>query len=549
VRVPLSRRHLLAGSAAAAGLAVLGSSGTSWATGGDTLDRSRRFRHPDSLPDPHRPAGTADPKIPIDHVVVLMMENHSFDNYFGMLPRLGQPRADGFSFDRHGKPRDVNPTTGGDIRAFRMPTVCQEEHEPNQDWDATHLSIAHGKMTGFVKASGDVAMGYWDDADLPYYYSLAKTFTLANRWFCSAPCQTYPNRRFLMAGTAYGLVSSLVPSPTDPPPANGTIFDRLNAHGLSWKNYFTDLPQTALIPSVAENNPTHLSPIATFFTDAAAGTLPAVSYVDPDFGIADVIGGLVPGQPVPKDLRAQGGDEENPQNIRIGAAFAASVINAVIGSPAWHRTLLVWLYDEHGGYYDHVPPPAAIAPDSIKPVLGDQTAPGGYNIYGPRVPAVVVSPWARRHSVTNVVHDHTSILAFIEQKWNLPALTRRDANANSLLDFLDLRKPSLLEPPALAKPADPVAADLKCSTKDPDRPVVKGSAPKSPKRPKPTASPSPPSGSHHGGDGTQRPSAGAVVAGGELDKTGGDPLAIPALGAVAAAATARLALRRNDPAN
>ena len=533
---------MLVGSAAAAGLTVLGSSGTAWAGGAGLPGRAQHPRRPGSLPDPSRPAGTADPKIPIDHVVVLMMENHSFDNYFGMLPRLGQPQADGFRFNRHGKPTDTNPTKGGVIRAFPMPTVCQEEHEPNQSWDATHTSVAGGRMDGFVTASGDVAMGYWDDRDLPFYYSLAKHFTLANRWFCSAPCQTYPNRRFLMAGTAYGLVASVIPGPNDPPPPHGTIFDRLNAYGLSWKNYFTDLPQTALIPSVAKTNASHLAPIATFFTDAAAGTLPAVSYVDPDFGIADVIGGLPPGQPVPESARAQGGDEENPQNIRIGAAFSAAVINAVLDSPAWKRTLLVWLYDEHGGYYDHVPPPAAVAPDSIQPVLGDQTAPGGYDIYGPRVPAVVVSPWSRPHAVTNVVHDHTSILAIIEQKWNLPALTRRDANAHSLLDFLDFRKPALLDPPTLAKPADPVEADLRCSTKAPHRPV----------QPRPTSTSGKPkrgsgghgSGGHGSGKNGGRKGSGAVVSTGELAKTGGDPLAIPAIAAIAAAATARLAVNR-----
>jgi phospholipase C len=284
----ISRREVLAGGAVAAGLAVLGG-GSAFAS-----PVGRPLRHPDSLPHPRRPAGTPDESIPIDHVVVLMMENHSFDNYFGMLPRLGQPKADGFRFDRRGRPVNTNPVNGGHIRSYRMPTVCQEESEPNQDWDATHLSIAGGRMTGFVEASGDVAMGYWDDVDLPYYYAIANAFTLANRWFCAAPCQTYPNRRYLMAGTSYGLVSSIVPGPNDPAPPNGTIFDRLNAHHISWKNYFTDLPQTVLIPSIAEGNATHLAPVAAFFADAATGQLPAVSFVDPDFGLADVIGGLGP---------------------------------------------------------------------------------------------------------------------------------------------------------------------------------------------------------------------------------------------------------------
>jgi phospholipase C len=402
-----------------------------------------------------------------------MMENHSFDNYFGMLPRRGQAHADGFTFDAHGRPTNTNPTKGGYIRSFRMPSACQPESEPNQSWDGTHTAIARGKMNGFVTASGDTAMGYWDDRDLPFYYGLAKHFTLANRWFCSAPCQTYPNRRYLMAATSWGLVSTVVPGPNDPPPPHGTIFDRLNAHGVSWKNYFTDLPQTALIPSVAKHNPSHYAPIAAFSADCAAGTLPNVSFVDPDFGMTDVIGGRVPGQPIPTSVRAQGQDEENPQNIRFGEAFVAGVVNAVMRSPAWRRTLLVWLYDEHGGYYDHVPPPAAVPPDSIKPILGSEHARGGFDVYGPRVPAVVVSPWSRPRAVTNVVHDHTSILKFIEQKWNLPAITYRDANAHGLQDFLDFSRPRLLEPPALPQPADPIRADAYCDTSYPVRPVQK----------------------------------------------------------------------------
>jgi phospholipase C len=470
MRPDVSRRELLVAGAAAAGLAALGPELTADATGA-AGSRRRPIRQPDSLPFPNRPAGTADPAIPIEHVVVLMMENHSFDNYLGMLPRLGQPMADGFRFDRHGRPTNSNPTKGGYIRAFHMPSECQPESEPNQDWDATHASIDGGRMDGFVRASGDVAMGYWEESDIPYYYAIAKTFTLANRWFSSAPCQTYPNRRFLMAATAYGLVSSKLPGPNDPPPPNGTIFDRLNAHGIAWTNYFSDLPQTAIIPSVVKSNPQHLAPIAAFFADAASGQLPAVSFVDPEFGVVDAGASQVPGRPVPTVVNAQGGDEENPQNIRFGEAFVAQVVNAVIASPAWRRTLLVWCYDEHGGYYDHVPVPAAIAPDSIKPVLEGQHAPGGYDLYGPRVPAVVVSPWSRPHAVTNMVHDHTSVLAFIERKWNLPALTRRDANARDLRDFLDLSRPRMLEPPALPAAADPVTADPGCDTSYPQRPV------------------------------------------------------------------------------
>ncbi|HET7529717.1 MAG TPA: alkaline phosphatase family protein [Mycobacteriales bacterium] len=450
----LTRRSLLAGMAAGVGALALPVSASARHAG------RRPLRRPDSLPHPFRAAGTPDPAIPIEHVVVVMMENHSFDNYFGMLPARGRRAADGFSLGADARPTATNPRADGTpVRAFAMPTYCQPEHEPNQSWNGTHLAVDGGRMDGFVRASGDVAMGYWDRADIPFYYSLASTFPLANRWFASAPCQTYPNRRFLHAGTAYGLISTTTPGPDDPPPPNGTIFDRLNAYGIPWVNYFTDLPSVAIIPSTVTSNPDKLRPIAQFYADCAAGTLPAYSLVDPDFGGTDVVGGFAPDGVVPTVVRAQGQDEENPQNIRYGEQFVAQVVDAVMSSPAWDRTLLVWCYDEHGGYYDHVAPPPAIAPDSIPPALGPGDVPGGYDVYGCRVPAVVVSPWARRDYVSNVVHDHTSILAFVERKWNLPALTYRDANAAAMLDFLDFGTPSFADPPSLVAAPSPLTGN------------------------------------------------------------------------------------------
>jgi phospholipase C len=430
------------------------------------------LRRPDSLPDPGRPAGEATDALPFDHIVVLMMENHSFDNYFGMLPLRGQRAADGFTFDKHGNPTNSNPLRGGYVLPYHAPSTCQPIGV-TQSWNATHQQIDGGRMDGFARTD-EGSMAYWTDADIPFYYSLARTFTLANRWFCSAPCQTFPNRRFLLAATAYGLISTDTTSVTDPPPAGGTIFDRLAAHQVSWRNYFTDLPGVGVIGSIVEKYPSNLAPVSRFFADCAAGTLPAVSFVDPEFGITNDLGAALSGVPVaalsgPTDeAETQGGDEENPQNISYGEDFVASVVNAVLGSPAWGRTLLVWTYDEHGGYYDHVPPPAAIPPDDIPPKLGPGDVPGGYDIYGPRVPTVVVSPYSRPNAVTDVLHDHTSILATIEAKWNLPACTYRDANATTLADFLDLRHAAFAVPPALAAPGDAIAGDRTCSYKEPD---------------------------------------------------------------------------------
>jgi phospholipase C len=426
--------------------------------------------------------GTPDESMPFENIICWMMENHSFDNYFGMLSRRGQPLADGFKFDKSGNPVNHNfDSSGNKIQAFKLSGGCAG-NGISQSWDVTHESIygeqGVANMQGFVTAiEDDQPMAYWEQDTLPFYYSLANTFTLANRWFCSAPCQTYPNRRFLMAGTAYGDVSTdtssiISSSGIAAPPPNGTIFDRLSAAGISWRNYFTDLPQSGIIPSIIEKYPANIVPIAEFFADCAAGTLPSVSFVDPEFGALGEVGSPIASLPSVASLPGvlldtTGGDEENPQDILYGQAASAAVVNAVLASPAWRQTLFVYTYDEHGGYYDHVPPPAAIAPDDIPPDLGPGDYPGGYNIYGPRVPAVVVSPYSRPHAVTNVIHDHTSVLATIEAKWNLPACTYRDANAATMLDFLDLKQMSFPEPPALAAAPDPLPSALTCNDQTP----------------------------------------------------------------------------------
>jgi phospholipase C len=266
---------------------------------------------------------------------------------------------------------------------------------------------------------------------------MAKTFPIGDRYFSSVMAQTYPNRRFLIAGTALGDVSTNGSgiSQTDAP--NGTIFDRLDAHGISWKNYYPDVPSVALFFPEYTNNQKNGKVVhfEQFYKDAASGSLPAVSLVDPYVNFS----------------------EENG-DISIGEAYAASIIDAVLQSPAWHKTALIWTYDEHGGWYDHVSPVPAVRPDNVPPeitVPPDQ--PGAYDYTGFRVPCAVVSPWAKRNHVSHVVYDHTSILKFIEAKWNLPALTYRDANAHNMLDFFDFKatRPPFADPPTLAKPLNP----------------------------------------------------------------------------------------------
>src|SRR6266702_4294461 len=382
-----SRRGLLKAGLAAG--AVAGAGGWRAAPGGHPR---HRLRKPNSLPYPHLPPGT-DTIPQIEHIVVLMMENHSYDNRLGMLNRHG---ADGFRLGHDGLPTATNPYANGDLQhAFRMPTTCQLDGKPAQDWLNSHLQFNHGRNDGFVQSgSGPVSMGYWQQADQPFYDSLDKA-------------------------------------------------------GISWRDYYTTLPTTLLYPQLyIKNHGTKVIPVAQFFTDAAAGKLPGFCMVEPDYGNQS---------------------EENPQNIASGEQFAAQVVNAVMAGPGWRKTLLIWNYDEHGGYYDHVTPPPAIAPDNIPPAVpAGQSAYNGFRQYGFRVPCVLVSPWSRPRHVSHRLFDHTSICALVEAKWNLPALTYRDANASNMLDMLDLRHPTFLTPPALARPLldiDPGA--LACNTSGP----------------------------------------------------------------------------------
>jgi phospholipase C len=455
------------------------------------------------LPDESCPPGT-DLLPEIQHIVILMMENHSYDNYLGALRADDRAHGDGLPVGPFGEVTSFNLAADGTrVASTRRSSTAQEPGVPTQSWRASHIQWDNGANDGFVRGIEQtlpgkdpaVAMGYWTSDQLPFYSSLARTFPLASRWFASCLGPTFPNRRFLTAATANGLIDD-VPYGMIDYPKGGTIFDQLDRHGISWTNYhhvarwrillkrlggraglrvgravgllagalsrkvltaaqgniqFTaDLYPVGVIRCVR-----HLRPIDRFFADAAAGTLPAVSIVDPDF---------------------QRSSEENPQDIVQGEGFAAAVVNAVMHGKGWPRTLLLWLYDEHGGYFDHVPPPAAVEPDGAAPhsLLDDgrpvrwllkalrkqeemQVADGGggrYDRYGFRVPAVVVSPFAKPGFVSGTVYDHTSALKLIQRKWNLAPLTARDAAAVDPLDMVDFTAvPPFLDPPDLDPPA------------------------------------------------------------------------------------------------
>jgi phospholipase C len=441
----LSRRALLGGAltgVAAVGLAACSSSpATSVAPTTTSLPARLTVRlKPGDLPNPVAAAGT-DQLPQIKNIVIVMLENHSYDNVLGMQ----RGRGDGYTLDRHGNPTASNPWPIGStipppgpdvrLRAFPMPNPCQAQAHPFNTWEAFWTSYNGGRNDGFAQSqSGPASMGYHKPAVLPFVNSLAATFPVCDRYFCSVGAQTYPNRRFLMAGTSLGLLNDTFPGEAPP---NGTMFQALSAHGITWANYFATLPSALIWPYQASlpGFSDHLLTIDRFYGDAAAGTLPSVSMVDPDFNKQS---------------------EEDPQDVQYGDQFLADVVNAVMDSPQWPHTLLVWSYDESGGYFDHVVPPSAPVPDAVPPALAAGDTAGAFDRYGFRVPAGVVSPFAKKGYVSHVVHDHTSILKLVETKWNLPVLTGRDAAADDLLDSVDLyRPPAFLTPPKLANGPEP----------------------------------------------------------------------------------------------
>jgi phospholipase C len=234
--------------------------------------------------------------------------------------------------------------------------------------------------------------------------------------------ETYPNRFYQHAARTDRIRNSTATSSLP------TIWDRLAAAGLRGRYYFSDIPFTALwgtkyLPISA--------PFPQFLTDCATGDLPEVSFVDPRF--VDEASGT-------------SGDDHPHGDVRSGEAFLAQVYNAVVTSPSWERTLLVVNYDEWGGFFDHVAPQEA--PD----------ADPGNALRGFRVPALVVSPRARRGAVAHGLYDHTSVLRAIEWRWGLPPLTRRDAAARNIAEVLDFRAPLRQRPPTYAVRPAPTGA-------------------------------------------------------------------------------------------
>jgi len=400
------------------------------------------------LAAPTARAADPEPTTPIKHFVVLMQENHTFDNYFGTYPGADGPPKNVCM------PKVVGDPSSGCVNRVWIGNTPTLDLLHSTEVSAEQLD--GGKMDGFVSAFTrrgiDAAqpMGYYDDRDLPYYWNLADSYVLFDRFFTSAHAGSVWNHMFWVSGAAGNPQADVIPQAGFDDKQVPTIFDRLEAAGISWKFYvqnydpritafnhrtLTDndkLSQPIWVPLLAYrkyvDDPrlfSHIVDMSQYYEDAANGTLPAVAFMAP-----------------------AGSSEHPPGRIQAGEAFIRTIITALMPSSAWPSSAFMWTYDDWGGWYDHVKPPAV-----------DQYG------YGFRVPAILVSSWARHGQVNHTQLDFTSMLKFIEQNWRLQPLAARDRAANSIASAFDFtqqspRAPVLLGLERHVKPPPPVRTGL-----------------------------------------------------------------------------------------
>lgn len=397
----LPRRRFLESAAAAAGALTLGACS-------DALQRV--VAPPSSVASlgadelPIHPARSG-----IEHIVLVMMENRSFDHFLGWHDDA-DGRQEGLRY------RDAAGTV---FETYELAPDFQGcgKSDPDHSYAGGRVEYDDGRCDGWLRAGQNdrYSIGYYRKRDLPFLGRAATHWTVCDRYFAAALAETFPNRFFQHAGQTDRLTGDLTLA-TLP-----TIWDRLAAAGLAGRYYFSDLPFLALWGQ------TYLSisrPIAEFFADCAAGTLPHVSFVEPTFlgeaqGIAN--------------------DDHPHADIRAGEVFLNSIYEAVTRSPNWGNTVLIINYDEWGGFFDHVPPPLAPL-TTLDPGLGNDGRRGF------RVPALIISPFARRQHVARRLYDHTSVLRMIEWRWDLNPLTVRDRTAGNLARELDFDSRSLRAP-------------------------------------------------------------------------------------------------------
>ncbi len=364
-----------------------------------------------------------------EHVIVVMMENRSFDHFLGWMPGANGKQIGLTYLDSKGAAHLTHPLAP-DYQGcgFLDPGHSYNDGRVQYDnggADGWLLDGSDEDLTNNPKQANDIyAIGYYGKDDLAFLGQAGPAFTVCDNYFSAILSATYPNRFYMHAAQTDRLSNT---STTSTLP---TIWSRLEEKGLSGRYYFSDLPFLALWGTRYANIS---KPFSQFLADAMAGTLPNVAFIDPRFE---------------DEGSGTSGDDHPHADIRTGEAFLNQIYDALRGSPDWSKTVLIITYDEWGGFFDHVPPPLAPIPTATA-TAGDADGRLGF-----RVPCVIISPYARRGAIPHGQYDHTSILKMIEWRFGLPALSNRDSSANNLAEVLTLSAPDS-NAPAFTVPTGP----------------------------------------------------------------------------------------------
>jgi phospholipase C len=355
----------------------------------------------------------------INHVIWIIQENRTFDNYFGTFPR-----ADGF------QPSTCLPNMPGStdcVAPFHMPDgapFCDLDHS----WRIAHAAFDNGKMDGFVWAEGSpYTMGYYDERDIPNYWNYAKHYTLCDRFFSSLNGPSLPNHLFTVAAQSGGITDNYISledleEDTDSPQGLTftSIVDFLDKSHVSWKYYVEPGPAPTAVKNPTAQTFSLWNPLPAFKAVQQNGSLMS-RLVDEKEYFRDLREGSLPQVAW---LIPNGPDSEHPTEAPSrGMWYVATLLNALMQSQYWKDTAVFLTWDDYGGFYDHVFPP-------------DVDAFG----YGPRVPMIVISPYAKPSHISHVEYDFTSVLKFIEARWGMMHMTVRDRHADNMRDAFDFNQ-------------------------------------------------------------------------------------------------------------
>jgi phospholipase C len=373
------------------------------------------------------------------HVVLVMMENRSFDHLLGWLPNAEGKQSGLTYFDTNRQSHFTWPLAPN----YQGCGCGDPDHSfggGRLEYDTNLLTF--GQCDGWLQANDIFSVGYYVQTDLPFLGQVATNWTVCDHYFAAIMAETQPNRIYQHSAQTDSLTNRLGLAGFGQHPLNlPTIWDRLAQTNVSGRYYTEGLPFLYLYgpgtyASIMFN-------VRAFYQDCASGSLPSVSFVDPTLTFDD----------------AKPGDDDHPfGDIRSGEQFLASIYNAIVSSPNWSSTVLIINFDEWGGFFDHVAPPIAQVPqqeDGAYAAVNILPTDATYGLRGFRVPCLIISPWARRSFVAKDVFDHTSVLKLIENRFNVKPLTERDQFASNLADVLNLANPDFTHPPQISVPSGP----------------------------------------------------------------------------------------------